>query len=284
MILIHRLLIVFFLTMTAVAGMASAEEGSPVAAPSVPVPEAQETAGPEKEIMFLQLFSAERCPFCPQAERNMNDILSDPDILGFTCMVDYFDAGTKGGLSQSFCAAEQSLYIRMLKSGSRYTPQMVLNGRVQFPGYSFQKTAEAIGQEREDAHVVKPLLIRQGDEAGIYDVILPQLNAKTDAPAPAVTPVEAQEDYVLRVVMIRKTPFLAIGEGTRHVREQLPHNVAVAIRDGGFWNGQRTVWSVTPPTDQLADAFLVVVQDRKTGAVMAAGQSDLPAGPAHGTD
>ncbi len=219
-----------------------------------------------KGLVFVELFSAERCPFCPQAERNMHDILSDPEILGFTCMVDYFDTGTPGGMSQSFCTAQQDLYIRMLKSGSRYTPQMVINGRVQLPGYNVQKTAAAILAQRAESFRVQPMMIQPGTAEGVYDVVLPSL--RTDSAA-------LEEPYVLRLIMIRKTPRIAQGEGNRQARERMPAYVASGIIDSGFWDGNRRVWSVTPPQDMPGDAFVVVAQDRRSGAILAAGKADL---------
>lgn len=262
--------IVLLLSLTGMAGTARAQSA----------PAAQATA--EKGLVFLELYSAERCPFCPQAERNMNDILSDPEVLGFTCMVDYFDAGLKGGLSQPFCTVQQDLYIRMLKSGSRYTPQLVINGRVQLPGYNFQKTAEAIRKERAASYRVQRLMIQGGTKEGSYDIVLPPLAGSTKDGGKTA---EQKDPYVLRLILIRKDPRLAIGGGIRQAQEKTPSHVAVAIVDSGFWDGIRTVWTVTLPHEQHgADAFLVVAQDRRTGAIVAAGQSDLAPGPEHKTD
>lgn len=238
----------------------------PAAIVAAPEPATPAARGDAKDgLIFIELFSAERCPFCPQAERHMNDILADPGVIGFTCMVDYFDAGVKGALSQSFCTQQQDLYVRMLGAATRYTPQIVMNGRVQLPGYNLQKIVQAMRSQREGI-MPKRLEIRPDSVAGAYDIVLPQL---------ADPAAERGEDYVLRLVMIRRAPQLAIGEGVRQAREKMPRHVAVAIVDAGVWDGVRTVWNAAPPQNSGADAFIAVVQNRRTGAILAAGESAL---------
>jgi len=247
--------------------------------PAVPAPAVQaETKAPEgKGTVFIELFSAERCPFCPQAERNMNDILTDPEVLGFTCMVDYFDAGLQGALSRPFCTDQQDLYIGMLKSGSRYTPQMVINGRVQLPGYDFQKTAAAIRNQRAEAAPVLPLIVQKSDRDGVYDIVLPQL-------AEAAADDQQKDPYVLRLIVLQNAPRLARSEEHRQVREKMPSNIAIAILDAGFWDGRRTVWTAKPPLDLGGDAFIALAQDRRSGAILAAGRSGLSLSETHKTD
>lgn len=261
--------VAFALALAAASVSAADQAAAPAATPApaaapvfVPAPAEKAVSEPGK-LAFVMLFSAERCPFCPEAERNFSDILADPAIIGFTCMVDYFDVGLKDEISQGFCTAEQDLYINRIKGSSRYTPQMIINGRVQIPGNNLQMTAETLRAEREKARQILDLDIRPAaGKVAAFDVVLPTM---PDA-QPAET-ASGEEKYVLRLVKIQTQ---TVAEG-----ERKPRNTATAIVEEGLWDGKRTIWSVHPPENTAGDAFLVLVQDRRSGEIRAAGKHAL---------
>jgi hypothetical protein len=252
------------------AGSAGAQEMKAMPAPKVAAPD---FIGPQRpanigNLVFLELFTAENCAFCPAAERNFNDILSGEDVIGVSCMVDYFDSGKPSRVSRPFCRAQQSIYARMMKTGSVYTPQLVINGIGQVPGHDLQKVSKAILKARELSRAPLPLVIHPGAEGGSFDIVLPALRT-TAAP-------EA-EKYVLRLMTIQKQPDISLVSEAMQRRERAPHNIATALVEGGLWDGLRTVWTVTPPSNSGGDSFIVMVQNRTTAAILAAGQYDLPA-------
>lgn len=254
--------------MLALAAPAAAQDAGPAAPAPAPVDasSAREGRAEPGGLVFVMLFSAERCPFCPEAERNFSDILADPAIIGFTCMVDYFDTGLKGEISQKFCTAEQDLYIDRIKGSSRYTPQLVVNGRAQIPGNNLQMTAETLRAERAAARRVLDLDIRPAaaDKAAAFDVVLPAM--PDSQPAETAT---GEEKYALRLVKIQT---LSAAQG-----ERKPQNMATALVEEGLWDGKRTIWTVRPPENVAGDAFLVLVQDRRSGEIRAAGKHALGA-------
>ena len=235
-----------------------------VAAPDFIGPQRPANMG---NLVFLELFTAENCAFCPAAERNFNDILSGDDVIGISCMVDYFDSGKPSQVSRPFCRAQQSIYARMMKTGSVYTPQLVINGMGQVPGHDLQKVSKAILKARELSATPLSLVIHPGMEEGSFDIVLPPL--RTSAAPDA-------EKYVLRLMAIKKQPDISVVSGAMQRRERAPHNIATALVEGGLWDGLRTVWTVTPPVNSGEDSFIVIVQNRTTAAILAAGQYDLP--------
>jgi hypothetical protein len=210
-------------------------------------------------VLFLELFTAESCPFCPSAERNLSDIAENDGIIAMSCMVDYFDAGKSSLLSRPFCRDQQDIFVHMLKSGSRYTPQLVINGASQLPGQDLQKVSAALQSVRDKGNTVQELEIRAGQAADSYDVILPTL-AKED------------EKFVLRITLVKRAADLSILKGAAQERERSPYNIATSLIEGGVWNGKETVWTVTPKKDGIGDGFIVTVQEQNTGKVVAAGE------------
>lgn len=263
---IQGLLIVF--AALAMVGFSAAAQDKPVA----PIPDPAATAASASPsisgggLVFLELFSAESCPFCPQAERNFGDFMQDPDVIGFTCMVDYFESGPHNRYAQKFCTAQQDLYVRMMKTGTRYTPQLVVNGTTQMAGQELQTVVNAIRAARAgDARPVR-LDISRGTEAGAFDVVLPEM--KRDA---------AEERFVLRIIGLKRQPEAAAIESHVISRSQPPVNLATGLFEGGLWNGEKTVWSAKPVLSPGTDAVIVMVQERDSGHVLAAGRMEIEA-------
>lgn len=237
-------------------GLALATEKPLVeAAPVVPV-ESVSLDGPEKQsgaarhgLVFLELFTAEICPFCPQAERNFNDMIQDERIVGYSCMVDYFNGtGKRDDAARPFCKTQQDLYRRLIGTGARYTPQLIINGRREMPGRNMKDTTDAVRHARENDPPLHMLDIRAGAQDGTYDVILPTLSNGAD------------ERFVLRIVTVR-----------RHA-EGVPSYLATALEDVGVWDGKKMIWTARPAKAADGDSLIFLVQSRATGHIAAAGE------------
>lgn len=221
-------------------------------------------------LVFVELYTAESCAFCPSAERIFSDILAGENVIGLSCVVDYFDSGTPSPLARPFCKEQQGIYSRMMRTGSLYTPQLVVNGARQAPGHNLQKVTEAIRQARNDEARPVELFVQEGSVPGDYDVLLPATRPDPDQP---------DEKFILRIIMVKRTPDLPQSAARHQRRERAPYHAARTLIEGGLWDGRKTVWTITPPVEsgsEASDAFLVLVQDRDNGHILAAGQHILP--------
>lgn len=211
--------------------------------------------------VFLELFTAETCLFCPAAERNFNDIIASPNVIGITCMVDYFDAATPGVLARPFCRDRQAGYVRTLNAGAVYTPQLVINGAAQMPGQSLQAVSTALRGAREAGVLPLGLSIRAGTQAGVYGVDLPAMTGT---------------GFVLRVTQVKGVADLSVLSGAAVERERSPHNIAIASSADTAWDGKAMTWTIALNKDESADAFIATVQERESGKVVAVGQYQWP--------
>jgi hypothetical protein len=231
---------------------------------------------PPSRLVFLELFTAEICPFCPQAERNFNDIIQSEDIIGYSCLVDYFESGTHNPYAQPFCRTRQDYYRARIKGGSRYTPQLILNGRTEMPGQNFQNIADAIRLGREAGHVVRALEVRPGKDSGTFDIVLPAIAAESGDDL-------EKQPFSLNVILVQRRPApnsLPLG---RIRRDQPPFHLAVGMEEAGLWDGIPMIWTVRPPAsavnDVAGDRLIAIVQNRITGVIVAAGDVNLDGGP-----
>src|ERR1700690_3773212 len=80
---------------------------------------------------LIELFTSEGCSSCPPAEAYLGELARRPNVLALTFNVDYWDDlgwGDRFGLPES--VLRQRAYASALQLASIYTPQVVIDGRV----------------------------------------------------------------------------------------------------------------------------------------------------------
>lgn len=108
------------------------------------------TTSAAKPLVLLELFTAEGCPMCPAADRNLAFLereqpFADAEIVTLALHVDYWNSrGVNDEYSSPLFSRRQSIYGQYFKIGSSYTPQMVVDGQLQFAGTDLAKAQKAI--------------------------------------------------------------------------------------------------------------------------------------------
>jgi hypothetical protein len=83
----------------------------------------------------VELFQSQGCSSCPPAEANVGAISDRPDVLALAFEVDYWDRlGWKDTFSRPAWTARQYAYARSMGRDGVYTPQVVVNGKVEGDG------------------------------------------------------------------------------------------------------------------------------------------------------
>ncbi|MDP7050077.1 MAG: DUF1223 domain-containing protein [Verrucomicrobiota bacterium] len=105
-----------------------------------------------KQFALVELYTSESCSSCPPAERLTSDIrrMALAKRLNIFCVsfhVDYFDGGSwTDGFSDARFSARQRAYEHKRFSGYYYTPQMIVNGKVQMLGHNRASAFNAINR------------------------------------------------------------------------------------------------------------------------------------------
>ncbi|MEM9351676.1 MAG: DUF1223 domain-containing protein [Planctomycetota bacterium] len=105
--------------------------------------------------VVIELFTSEGCSSCPPAEllaAEINRIARDQGlpVYALEMHVDYWDRlGWKDPFADAAFTARQRRYATLLASNRLYTPQMVVNGRVEFVGSDAKRARAAILAELE---------------------------------------------------------------------------------------------------------------------------------------
>lgn len=107
------------------------------------------TVADGESFAVVELFTSEGCSSCPPADKLLGDIVekarnSNQRIFALSFHVDYWDRlGWKDPFSSAEYSQRQRSYARALRSNV-YTPQMVINGKVEFVGSNSSRARTGI--------------------------------------------------------------------------------------------------------------------------------------------
>jgi len=113
----------------------------------------------EKATTVVELFTSQGCSSCPPADANLGRLAARDDIVALGFHVDYWDDLVYGGagrwkdvFSDPAFTARQRDYNRAIRgSGQVYTPQMIIDGRIETVGFKRTEVHRAIRTAQTEA-------------------------------------------------------------------------------------------------------------------------------------
>jgi hypothetical protein len=108
------------------------------------------TSEAERTPVVIELFTAEGCSSCPPADAFLarlaeQKVIGNAQLIALEEHVDYWnELGWVDPFSSSDWTFRQRDYSAVLGNGNPYTPQMVVDGAVEFVGSQTQKARQAI--------------------------------------------------------------------------------------------------------------------------------------------
>ncbi|HMD40330.1 MAG TPA: DUF1223 domain-containing protein [Candidatus Acidoferrum sp.] len=112
----------------------------------------------ERMPVVVELFTSEGCSSCPPADKLLSELdarqpLNTAEVIAIEEHVDYWDQdGWKDPFSSADWTARQNQYTGVLKTGSSYTPEMVVDGKEGFVG---SRTGTAVEEIQKAAAMMK---------------------------------------------------------------------------------------------------------------------------------
>jgi hypothetical protein len=155
--------------------------------------------------VVVELFTSEGCSSCPPADAllaRMDETqpVEGAEVIALAQHVDYWNQlGWSDPFSSHELSERQGEYARAFGRDGVYTPQMVVDGRAEFPGGSSERAFDAIAQAAREPKA---------------EVLLTRADARTEADAP-----------VRLKLSVEKPPKLADGDTA---------DVLLAITEGGL--------------------------------------------------
>jgi len=143
-----------FLTILALAVSAQLAAFSPI------------NADEDARLTVIELFTSQGCSSCPPADAILKTMRDRPGLLTLSWPVDYWDRlGWEDTFADPYNSMRQTAYNKRFGRGGVFTPQMVIDGRVQSVG----SMADEVRQAVEEARTIKrphvtPVITVDGDK------------------------------------------------------------------------------------------------------------------------
>jgi hypothetical protein len=213
---------------------------------------AESKAGP----WAVELFTSQGCSSCPPADAELGKLARRPDIVALSFHVDYWDyIGWKDRFATKETTARQRVYARTLNQRYVYTPEMVVDGRVNQPGIDDGQIAGMLADARRQSAVrTTPTLNHMAD--GSLRIWL------------AAQKLERPADVLLFVYDRRHSTPVALGENEGRRIDNF--NVVRRFERVSSWTGAEATWTV--PADRFTpdQGLAVLVQQADQGPVLGA--------------
>lgn len=200
----------------------------------------------------IELFTSQGCSSCPPADALFQEFAGNPDYVALAYHVDYWDyLGWRDKMSRPESTERQYAYMRAFGSGSVYTPQVVINGRIHVNGarradiMDGLSELDAAGQDMRVDVSVK----RSGDS------LIIKTGRSSDG---------AGKAHLVLVYFDPPTP-VGISTGENKGRTVTYWNAVSDIQIGGVWHGQAASFEM--PTGKMAHnggcAVLLQAMDKR---------------------
>lgn len=224
------------------------------------------TSDAEKPFAVVELFTSQGCSSCPSADRNFRRLAESARTTGtrlfaLSFHVDYWNRlGWIDPYSRAEFSARQSTYARFFEAEGVYTPQMIVNGTVEFVGSDVDRSDKAVA-----AALRQP---RSGVDLSteIEVTPAPDLAIKVDYTIHGAAP---DDDLLVTLVRASASNSVPRGENAGRTLQHIHVVSALATVSRPRPQGQVTL---TLPTEAKPQEFAVIafVQNSKTRAMRAA--------------
>jgi hypothetical protein len=215
------------------------------------------TAAAAKAPTIVELYTAQGCASCGEANAFVAKLAERPDVLPLTFSVDYWDyLGWADTFARPEFAARQRAYVAKLALREPYTPQVVVDGRAQAAG---QQTGRIETLIREAQHVTR-------DPPEVKFITARRVDVGFGH-----APHGAADVWLVRYDPRERD--VEIKSGDNRGQTIAHRNVVRQVQRLGAWRGLPTAYRLPPaPEDGLSSVLLV--QARESGRILAVGRPD----------
>jgi hypothetical protein len=225
--------------------------------------------GPPPHPVVLELFTSQGCSDCPAADRIVTELANRGDVIALSLPITYWDIlGWKDTFATDANTRRQKSYARTMNRSGIYTPQMILDGRL-----------DVIGNQRE--HVMSALAMRANaitHELSV-PVLLRRISNRIEIAIPKIKDGE-KNPATIWVMRVLGQGSVKIGDGENANRQLTYTNVVRDLQRAGEWNGQAMKIDLPVKIAKLSyDGVVVILQAQDYGPVLGAAALRLSDSP-----
>lgn len=213
-------------------------------------------SGPLKagdNVVLVELFTSQGCSSCPPADRTLAKLTEMEGVLPLSMHVDYWDyLGWKDTFASRQHTQRQFAYRDYMGARVVYTPQMIVQGTRDVPGYRPDKIASAIEAERAEqrqAHI--------------------SINRDDGMLKARLQPNGAARRCTVWVATFDKKETVAIARGENAGHSLTYHHVVSKLMKVGPWAGASEA-EIDLPQPGVGEGVAIWIQDDETGRILTA--------------
>lgn len=214
--------------------------------------------------VVVELFTAQGCAACPDANRSVATLSENPDVLVLTYGVDYWDyLGWRDTFARPEFSQRQRDYRQALGLRSLATPQVIVAGHTTVERTAREALDRAVAEQTQKTHWPPEIEFREtGDRVGVGSGRTPQGGAD--------------------VLVVRYAPGMRtvqVTAGDNKGRDISHANVVREIRHLGEWNGQSALYDLPPAFaagKPDGEAVVVLVQAREDRRILGVARQPEP--------
>ncbi len=213
------------------------------------------TAQADRSVV-VELYTSQGCSSCPAADKILKSLKQQGNIIALSLNVDYWDyLGWKDDLALAGNSKRQRNYAKIMRSRHVYTPQLMIDGKM-----------DVVGSRRSQVDSAIATYSRTEDEA--------QIDARVsgDTILFSVTPsAQTNGNAVIWLVGFDDTVIKNIGGGENHGRSIEYSNVVREWREVGRWDGKSSL-NLQSRKPKGEGGFAIIVQEGEVGPILGATQ------------
>lgn len=211
-------------------------------------------ASTHAEPVVVELFTAQGCAGCPEANALVESLAERPGVIALTYAVDYWDyLGWPDTFAQPAFAERQRAYQSGLQLRDVYTPQVIIDGRRHMSGVRGDEVRVAVEEEAGRLVWMPEVEFREsGDRVGVGS---------------GRTPDGGADVWLVRY---RPGPIIVeVGEGENRGLQVRHANLVRELTRLGEWRGRPILLNL-PEAGETDLGMAVLVQARDDGRILAA--------------
>jgi hypothetical protein len=217
---------------------------------------------PSRSFALVELYTSEGCSSCPPADELVGKLSGTTEnVIVLSFHVDYWDnLGWKDGYSNPLYSRRQQDYGVHFHLNSIYTPQIIVNGSVEFVGSNEAELDQSIQKALEDIPVI---------EIG--------LQVKQESNRIAVTcTTEGNEENELNIALVQKRASDFVQRGENRGKKLNHYSIVRDFHTQPDVHGAHSFYLTIPPGLSSADLIVVAfIQNKKTGQIVAASRTSV---------
>jgi len=212
--------------------------------------------------VLLELFTSQGCSDCPAADRMVTELANRNDVIALSLPITYWDIlGWKDTFATDANTRRQKSYAQVMNRSGIYTPQMIIDGRLDVVGNQRDRVMQAV--ETRSVAIARetsiPILLRKVSNR--IEIAIPG-KAKGSKGAGTI--------WVMRTL---SQGSVNVGDGENRNRQLTYTNVVRELQRAGEWSGQSMKIDLPLIVSKLKyDGVVVILQAEDFGPVLGAAE------------